>query len=423
MDRGHAVRVYRGRRRKVNVIAFEAIVSGIAYVIGALFTGALATASFVLPAGENPLRRALLASAQFLLLSFLLVAVFWLAVQGAKLQGGTLPTFDIFTRYLFRTQSGKVWLIRELYGVFLLVALLQFRKVAEIRRACLWAFFLALPLVAGRSLMSHAAAVKENTLLAVSADAIHLVATALWAGGLAVLLWALWRGTTRLNLSLAWAGQTVARFSRLALISVSVLVLTGLYQSWVHVQSWNALIDSPYGRVLLLKLFLVLLMISLGAINFLSTRPGLLRAAGGDSALRNRALRRIGAESLLGFLVLSATGFLTVLPPAAHSRHQTGVHAATSLQPVDGAALEILSPKEGEIFSGDRVPIAFKFVRGKRAHHVHAYVDGELMGMFESQNGTLTGISPGRHTLELRAVAADHQTELGASGKVDFVVK
>ncbi|HEY2987855.1 MAG TPA: CopD family protein [Candidatus Binatia bacterium] len=405
------------------MVPLEAVVSAAAYMVLALFTGALATAGFVLPAGENPLRRALLASAQLLLLTFLLVAVFWLIVQGAKLQGGTFPSLDIISRYLLRTQSGKVWLLRELYGVFLLVVLLQFRNVAEIRRACLWAFFFALPLVAGRSLMSHAAAVKENTLLAVSADAVHLLVTALWAGGLAVLLWALWRGTKRLNLSLAWAAQTVARFSRLALFSVPVLILTGLYQSWVHVQSWNALVDSPYGRVLVLKVFLVLSMITLGAINFLSTRPRLFDATGDDPALRKKALRRIGAESLLGFLVLSVTGFLTVLPPAAHSRHQTGAHPATSLQPADGAELKILSPKEGEIFSGDQVPISFKLVRGKRAHHAHAYVDGELMGMFESQQGTLTGIPPGRHTLELRAVAEDHQTELDASDKVDFVVK
>ena len=37
--------------------------------------------------------------------------------------------------------------------------------------------------------------------------------------------------------------------------------------------------------------------------------------------------------------------------------------------------------------------------------------------------GTLTGIQPGKHTLELRVVAADHMTELNASDKVAFVVK
>jgi hypothetical protein len=53
----------------------------------------------------------------------------------------------------------------------------------------------------------------------------------------------------------------------------------------------------------------------------------------------------------------------------------------------------------------------------------YAYVDSELIGMFESQRGTLNGIKPGRHTLELRVVAEDHQTELDASDRTFFVVK
>ncbi len=72
---------------------------------------------------------------------------------------------------------------------------------------------------------------------------------------------------------------------------------------------------------------------------------------------------------------------------------------------------------------GDEVPLKFNFTRGKRGEHVHAYVDGELMGMFESKQGTLNGIAPGRHTLELRVVAADHQTELDARDRVEFFVK
>lgn len=93
------------------------------------------------------------------------------------------------------------------------------------------------------------------------------------------------------------------------------------------------------------------------------------------------------------------------------------------LNPAEGAKVTILSPKDGQVFKGDQIPLRFKLVKGKRGEHVHAYVDGELMGMFKSEKGTLTGIQPGRHTLELRVVAEDHQTELDASDKVRFVVK
>lgn len=45
------------------------------------------------------------------------------------------------------------------------------------------------------------------------------------------------------------------------------------------------------------------------------------------------------------------------------------------------------------------------------------------MGMFEGEKGTLNGIKPGKHVLELRVVTFDHKTELDASDKVEFVIK
>jgi hypothetical protein len=69
------------------------------------------------------------------------------------------------------------------------------------------------------------------------------------------------------------------------------------------------------------------------------------------------------------------------------------------------------------------VPLKFTLFAGKRGHHVHAYIDGELMGMFSGKAGTLNGLKPGRHRLELRVVAADHQSELAAFDRVEFMVK
>jgi hypothetical protein len=85
--------------------------------------------------------------------------------------------------------------------------------------------------------------------------------------------------------------------------------------------------------------------------------------------------------------------------------------------------VKIIAPKEGQIFNGDSVPLEFAMTKGKRGEHVHAYVDGELMGMFRGNRGTLTGIKPGRHTLELRVGTADHQTELNATDKVSFTTR
>ena len=103
--------------------------------------------------------------------------------------------------------------------------------------------------------------------------------------------------------------------------------------------------------------------------------------------------------------------------------HTEKMPPASALKPAQGASVKILSPKPGQVFKGDEITLQFRMVKGQIGSHVHAYVDGQLMGMFESEKGTLTGVKPGRHTLELRVVTADHQTELNATDRVRFVVK
>ena len=134
------------------------------------------------------------------------------------------------------------------------------------------------------------------------------------------------------------------------------------------------------------------------------------------------------------WLILAAVS-INVLPLSAAAQHDHGkstapaAKAATekktpaTLKPAEGASIKILAPTKGQTFKSDKVEIRYKLTKGKRGHHAHAYVDGELMGMFESEKGTLNGIKPGKHILELRVVADDHTTELDAKDRVEFVVK
>jgi copper resistance protein D len=420
------------------MVSLEAIVSGMGYAVLALLLGVLVSAGFLLPAGEpKELRQKLLRAGACLVVAFLIIAVVSLLIQGAKLRQGTLPSLDVLVRYLTMTQSGKIWLLREAYGAALTLILFWFARNTASIKAIRCVFFLALPLVASRSFTSHAVAVKENTMVVVAADSTHLIATGLWGGGLLALFWILYRGTKESTLPLSWAAETVRRFSKLTLGSVAVLVLTGLYQSWIQVGNLRTLFGTDYGRVLLLKLVIFIAMLGFGALNFLSTGPRLRQAAQGntnDLSLARKAIGRIGAESFLALLVFFVTGLLTVLPPGVHAVHQaalanaspsatTSGRTTSQLKPAEGASVEIISPKAEQVFKGDKVPLRFKLTKGKRGHHVHAYIDGELMGMFESRQRTLNGIGPGRHVLELRVVAEDHQTELDASDRITFVVK
>jgi hypothetical protein len=133
--------------------------------------------------------------------------------------------------------------------------------------------------------------------------------------------------------------------------------------------------------------------------------------------------------------LLAAAAVTTALPLLAWAQHdhskgdQAPAKPATlkvtkpTPKPAEGASIKIISPSKGQVHKGDKIPVEFKLTKGKRGHHAHAYVDGELMGMFESAKGTLNGVKPGTHLLELRVVAEDHSTELDAADKVTFTVK
>jgi copper transport protein len=107
-------------------------------------------------------------------------------------------------------------------------------------------------LVGTWTLAGHAAA-GIQTPAAVVADLLHVLAMSVWLGGL-TLLTVVIRPADRLT-DLA---VFLPRFSRLAFGCVVVLVATGSYQTWREVGSWDALLGTTFGRVLLVKVAVVL---------------------------------------------------------------------------------------------------------------------------------------------------------------------
>ncbi len=96
---------------------------------------------------------------------------------------------------------------------------------------------------------------------AVVADLAHVSAFSLWFGGLAVLLVAVVRPEDPSELEPA-----VPRFSRLALVLVTVLVGTGTYQAWRQTGSIASLKETTYGRLLLVKIALVAVAVVAAAV-------------------------------------------------------------------------------------------------------------------------------------------------------------
>ncbi|MCF3965176.1 copper resistance CopC/CopD family protein, partial [Streptomyces fuscigenes] len=108
-------------------------------------------------------------------------------------------------------------------------------------------------LAATWSLSEHAST-GIQTALAMPVDMVHLLAMACWLGGLAALLVALYRAP-------AIGARAVRRFSALAFWSVVALVASGLYQAWRQLGTFSALTSTSYGRLLMIKVGLVVVVV------------------------------------------------------------------------------------------------------------------------------------------------------------------
>ncbi|WP_245237027.1 copper resistance protein CopC [Streptomyces iakyrus] len=99
--------------------------------------------------------------------------------------------------------------------------------------------------------------------LAIPVSVLHLLAMAVWLGGLIALVVALFRAPADTMIP----PTAIARFSRLAFAAVAVLVTTGLYQSWRQIGSLEALSTTEYGRLLVLKSIAVVVVLTVAAFS------------------------------------------------------------------------------------------------------------------------------------------------------------
>ena len=240
-----------------------------------------------------------------------------LSVQSGQASGTVfgLPWQPAFYNLLFNTRLGPLGIAR--FGLVFGIAGLLLTKPNRWNRLAGLATCLLLLLTF--SLESHASG-DLNPLLSVLVDWMHLLAASVWVGGLFYFLAGLWssrplRSVQRTRLT----AVLIQRFSSLALLSVGILTLTGLYAAVLRIGAWQELTGTLYGQALILKLIIALPMVALGALNLLVITPGLKRSAAqpaGNPALLARFSRQVLAEGVLGVILLIWVGVFTSLPPA-----------------------------------------------------------------------------------------------------------
>lgn len=126
----------------------------------------------------------------------------------------------------------------------------------------------------------HAGSTPDHQLAVVTV-ALHAGAAALWVGGLGAVLVLVARRRTLLD-------GVLPRFSRLAGVCVVTVALTGVLNALLRLGSWDALVSTGYGRLVVAKTVCLVLLAGLGGLarrRLAAGRTPVLRWAGLEMAL------------------------------------------------------------------------------------------------------------------------------------------
>ncbi|MEO6294405.1 MAG: copper resistance protein CopC [Candidatus Limnocylindria bacterium] len=165
---------------------------------------------------------------------------------------------------------------------------------------------------------------------------VHVAGAAVWIGGIAGLMALILRPTLLTSQERPALRTYVPRFSALALVSIGLVGLTGVYSAWLQTGTLITL-ETEYGRTLLMKSALAICALAMGGLNYLD--GGRMRAWLGG--LRTR----LTVEVMAAIAVLVMTAALATTPPV---EEVSGV----AIQPIPDAFGEVTPGMSMEVVPG-----------------------------------------------------------------------
>ncbi|MCJ8012016.1 copper resistance CopC/CopD family protein [Paenibacillus sp. KQZ6P-2] len=220
---------------------------------------------------------------------------------------------SLLLKMLRITSFGEVWLVQLLLLVVVIALAAAAPRIKDQDQAYITrtvTFLLLMSMLLAKSFTGHPAA-SESKALAITMDFLHLGAASLWLGCLlafAVLLpkEASLPADTENRKKGYFA--VIRRFSLWGTGFVVLILISGIYASLQYVPTWYSLFHTSYGKVLLAKCALLLIMLLCAAWNMLRGR---------------REQRSLGAgvwlELTAGVLALMLAAALTNMPTAMSS--------------------------------------------------------------------------------------------------------
>ncbi|MEX0785686.1 MAG: CopD family protein, partial [Dehalococcoidia bacterium] len=236
------------------------------------------------------------------------------------------------------TRSGELWLSRMALSAALALLFIPALTSAGYR-ASRYATLTLVPGVIGSlgllvtySLGSHAAD-GGGQFWSITSDLVHFAATAAWLGALVQLPLAFWWSRRLLEggQRALYLANVLDRFSWLSVISVALLIGSGVFNGFVQLPTFEALYETTYGRVLIAKLALIVPLLAIAGLNARVIKPALVaavdvlhdedtrrRPTGGERSRVEGRLDRLQrllprtalAELLLGVAVLASASVL-----------------------------------------------------------------------------------------------------------------
>ena len=214
-------------------------------------------------------------------------------------------------RAVFDTTIGVAWVVRAvgigLIGAVLLVT--HSRSRAEWWRAVL---AIGLVVVATASAYGGHGATGRWHYLGVFITIMHVSAMAVWLGGLTMLVVG-FKDVER---------DGAERFSRIALLAVATVVVSGTIQGIRQVGSLDGLTGTSYGKLLIWKLVAVAATLGIAAVARASTHgrlalvPASVGAASADRFDRPRLRRAVTIETALAVVIVVLTSLLMAANPS-----------------------------------------------------------------------------------------------------------
>jgi copper transport protein len=254
-----------------------------------------------------------------------------LAVYAMRASGEPFSV-GLIKEALLDTRVGQVWIGRLAFALLTAGAIFA---ASRIRRTFPWwvAVGASTLLLMTLTSLSHAAA--EEGFLPFFADWLHVVAASLWMGGLLGFIIVYLGGpleTVPEDERTKLRHRAVRRFSGVATVAVAALLATGFYAVLLHVPSLAALVETPYGRALLVKLGFAAVLLTVASANFVLAGQGPFE-------------RLLKVELAVAIGVFAATGFLTSLPPARAVWHEP---VAPAVAPASVSAEEQAAQAEAD---------------------------------------------------------------------------